>query len=947
LLHPQSKPRPAEIEVPPRLDQAVAACGYAHAVRQAVQDFGAWFGDPAVALTFFPEYTDHGPRHVSAVLTGAEWLVAEGAWAALTADDAAVLILATILHDCAMHLSADGFLALLAKPQGERHPAWTLLDRQSWAELFAAYMAEARRWDQRQLHRILGDEKVPPEQQPDLVTWIRHPRDYPDPERWTTTYEKFLGEFVRRHHPRLAHEIALDGVPGSVTPARRIQGVPAELLDLAGLVARSHGLPLRGVLPYLGQRYHGRITCAGCHPVFLAAVLRIADYLEIRPDRVHPARYQLQRLRSPISRDEWAAHLAIQEVRHPDDDDAEAVFVRAHPASPQEFAKLQRLLAGLQQELDTTWAVLGEIFSKQADFAHLGLTLRRVRSNLDDPEEYFEREAPDFFPVPAAFTTAGADLLKLLVGPLYGDDPAIGIRELMQNAADAVRELWQIAADRGDPGMRMIPLADQEADVLIEIDRDAAGRDWLTVTDKGIGMTAATVRNYFLKAGASLRTSDAWRRDFEVEGHSKVLRSGRFGIGALAAFLLGPRMEVWTRNIDEPPDRGIHFTAALDDDVVALHRVRLDHIGTRIRIALAGVRPLLDPNAENLWDWFVLDVPKVERRLCGTCLTQNQHYPPMDADLNEGWTRLPYPGMDVHWRWREMTLSDEPSLACNGIRVRDSEGWLPAWRHRAQAGSLEFAYPSLSVHDPDGVLPFNLRRDGLEGSPPFESELMIELVRDLLAFLLVHTPAEPTQGELLAPHLSLPLWAHVEGISLPSSWHLRQAGISNFLIVEGRLDHALYLPRETAISIRGLLNALRGDYEGEMTWMTGRKPAYRCELEKVGGDWKLVAHDTQGGVPGPLGELYDNILRGRETGVEAAYEYPIDPFGVEVEPSLITALVDDLMPSPIIPFDPDLRRQRFARAFSELSEYVKLWQRQDLDHWRKELVESFGRPSRI
>ena len=50
----------------------------------------------------------------------------------------------------------------------------------------------------------------------------------------------------------------------------------------------------------------------------------------------------------------------------------------------------------------------------------------------------------DYLPIRASFRAADADLLKLLIGPLYGDKPGIGMRELIQNAIDAVRELWQL-----------------------------------------------------------------------------------------------------------------------------------------------------------------------------------------------------------------------------------------------------------------------------------------------------------------------------------------------------------------------------------------------------------------------------------------------------------------------------------------------------------------------
>ena len=38
----------------------------------------------------------------------------------------------------------------------------------------------------------------------------------------------------------------------------------------------------------------------------------------------------------------------------------------------------------------------------------------------------------------AKFDVANGEVLKLLVGPLYREQPVLGVRELVQNAVDAV-----------------------------------------------------------------------------------------------------------------------------------------------------------------------------------------------------------------------------------------------------------------------------------------------------------------------------------------------------------------------------------------------------------------------------------------------------------------------------------------------------------------------------
>ena len=54
--------------------------------------------------------------------------------------------------------------------------------------------------------------------------------------------------------------------------------------------------------------------------------------------------------------------------------------------------------------------------------------LLTIRSNSSEVQ---------YLPVKAAFRGSDADLLKLLIEPLYGNRPEIGLRELIQNAVDA------------------------------------------------------------------------------------------------------------------------------------------------------------------------------------------------------------------------------------------------------------------------------------------------------------------------------------------------------------------------------------------------------------------------------------------------------------------------------------------------------------------------------
>ncbi len=542
--------------------------GMRRLVGQTEEDFGGWLADNK--LQFFTEYTDHGLGHVNDVLATAETLIRPACANMITHRDAATLVLASVLHDAAMHLTLDGFRALVAP--GRTHAPIPGFDDLPWPRLWEDFFAEARRFSGRQLIQLFGDD--------------RPVRRLPvDPMDLTERDKLLAGEFLRRHHPRLAHEIALQGVPGP-DPDDRLRLVVDEdtldIVDLAGLVARSHGMPMRDCLPYLDEHFSLRKKPSGVHAVYLMALLRLADILQIERDRAPWRRRKLEHLRSPVSRREWAMHQAIRNVDYKEF--PETVFVRAEPGDVDTYLRIKDQLTWIQEELDESWSVVGEVYAFDESFRELGFTLRRVRSNLDDEEAF--AGTVEYIPCRAAFEVGDSDLLKLLVGPLYGNKPEIGIRELLQNALDAVNERREYLLQNPDLEDE-VEFSDHEGDVLIDISPDDDGQWWATVSDKGIGMTPETVRDYFLKAGASFRRSEAWRKTFEDEdGSSRILRSGRFGVGALAAFLLGDRIELETRHLT-CPSVGVRFTAQVDDSVIELGRCERP-VGTTIRV-LEGV----------------------------------------------------------------------------------------------------------------------------------------------------------------------------------------------------------------------------------------------------------------------------------------------------------------------------------------------------------------------
>lgn len=528
-------------------------------------------------LVFFPEYTDHDVTHFEAVLETAVDLATDKSLELMTDIDFAALTTSVMLHDLGMHLTKDGFETLVSA-KSPMVPIEGFGDL-PWNELWVSFLAEAKRFDAKKLEALFGSNYEPVTAFPSFS------------EPWDEFDILLVGEFLRRHHPRLAHEIALSGMPSKdgtlIQFCNNNSDQDRFLNDISGLIARSHGMSLRDTFSYLETHYHNKIETRSAHPVFLMALLRIADYLQIQSARAPSARTDVSKFKSPVSSREWSVHQCVTDITNIAD--PEAIDITAHPQDIDTFLRLEFWIRDLQRELDMSWAVLGEVYGLHAHSGlnKLGLKIRRLRSNIDDAEDF--SQTVTYLPEQIAFTTAGSELLKLLVGPLYANDISVGLRELVQNATDAVKELDSLVNEGTiEPTEGR---TDISADVQVDFVQDGESRERptpkiveITITDRGVGMTADIIKNYFLKAGASFRSSDVWKEQFEkADGSLRVQRSGRFGVGALAAFLIGEKIEVYTRHYSEPTENGLRFSASIETTSINIVKVTCP-IGTKIRI---------------------------------------------------------------------------------------------------------------------------------------------------------------------------------------------------------------------------------------------------------------------------------------------------------------------------------------------------------------------------
>ena len=215
-----------KIEYPDFFEQRLtAAKKLRSAVDGTVAAFDVWLKDSK--LPFFTDYTDHGPEHLNHVMLTAAALIPTEAREKFTPEDAAILVLAILLHDSALHLSEGGFQSLInGKAKMNRIDG---MDSTTWPDLWDEYLFSAKRWDDQKLRRVFGsNESGTP------LGMVRDPFEFYT--SLTDADRKLIGEFIRRHHPRLAHEFAVFGVPSPFSdPIKPAPEFDNTLCDLAGL----------------------------------------------------------------------------------------------------------------------------------------------------------------------------------------------------------------------------------------------------------------------------------------------------------------------------------------------------------------------------------------------------------------------------------------------------------------------------------------------------------------------------------------------------------------------------------------------------------------------------------------------------------------------------------------------------------------------------------------
>ncbi|MFF5227461.1 ATP-binding protein [Dactylosporangium sp. NPDC000521] len=515
-------------------------------------------------LGIFETYSRHDIGHVNSMLQLLDWVIPKETQEAMTPADWLLTVLSVYFHDLGMLVTRDEFNA--RNFSGFDEYRRTRLET-----------SDDRGRDYTAAVKTLGD----------------------------ATDEFLYEEFVRANHAersKLWVEGSVskrlgdtEGVRNAIAPL--LAGVDSVFRADLGLVCESHHLnDLDDTNKYQVRRPYGGSAAEIANVQYVAVLLRTVDLLQITRDRTPSIAFRILNPSDPLSRREWAKQMAVRAMlAQPKTDrdgnvstglQPDTIDVHAHFKDEEGFFALTNYLAYARGELEVSHKLI-EASAKKFDVPHR-FPWRDINESTITTDGFLPRQF--------VFEINQAKILDLLTGHTLYNDSRVVLREIVQNAIDAVR--LQHSDEKG--GGR----SNEAGAVAI---RWYSNERILEVKDNGTGMTQEIIEDNFLSVGTSRYQSDQFKKQYP-----NFNPISRFGIGVLTTFMIADAVDVVTCHPDDQKARqislrsvhGKYLIRVLDKETDERVKTIAPH-GTVIRLS---VRPSI--KAEN-WlalakSWFII-----------------------------------------------------------------------------------------------------------------------------------------------------------------------------------------------------------------------------------------------------------------------------------------------------------------------------------------------------
>ncbi len=314
-------------------------------------------------------------------------------------------------------------------------------------------------------------------------------------------------------------------------------------------------------------------------PLKVACILRVADASHIDSRRA-PTFLRILRKLNPVSDTHWGFQEKLQKPYIIEDS---LNYSSGYAFSPDESSQWWLCY----ETLNLIDKELRQVDTLLADKGMQRFNARRV-FGIESPDRLTSLiHVEGWFPFDA-FVHIGdiPQIIRCLGGEeLYGKNPDVAIRELIQNSSDAIRAR-RIIEERDDDW----------GEVAVSHGSDDIG-EWIEVSDNGLGMSINVIKSYLLDFGNSYWNSSLFQEEYPGAVTRGINQTGKYGIGFFSVFMLGNKVQVITRQ----------STAGLNETIVLefnegiktrpiIREAKLSEClrdgGTKIKVWLSGDRKI-------------------------------------------------------------------------------------------------------------------------------------------------------------------------------------------------------------------------------------------------------------------------------------------------------------------------------------------------------------------
>lgn len=304
---------------------------------------------------------------------------------------------------------------------------------------------------------------------------------------------------------------------------------------IIGQIAHSHWWSLTEVEQRFDRQIgapHWAPSTWTIDPLKVACILRAADAAHVDARRAPSFRKVFSNI-NPISRIHWDFQERLNKSYVTDDS---LVFTSGQAFSLDD-ANAWWLCLDTLKMVD---AELRAIDSLLSDRSMARFTAKRV-AGVDSPERLaLYVQTSDWHPIHAAVHLSDLPrIIRSLGGEeLYGKDPTVPLRELIQNSSDAIRARRFYESRDNDFGEIIVSLSEKD------------GISCLRVEDNGIGMSKRVLTQYLLDFGCSFWSKPQVQEEFPGLLSSGFQSTGKYGIGFFSVFMSSDRVKIITRRPD-------------------------------------------------------------------------------------------------------------------------------------------------------------------------------------------------------------------------------------------------------------------------------------------------------------------------------------------------------------------------------------------------------------